>query len=83
VTEISEERQKEILEQFRSKLRDISARVLTRIPPADLAGVLLVQSLAIMNLERDDTACAAWLRDLATGIETLGVEAVTSPKDMN
>ena len=75
--------QKQKLEEFRSKLRDICARVLTRIPPADLAGVLLVQSLAIMNLERDETTCALWLHDLADSVEALGVKAVVSRQDLN
>ena len=74
---------KDILEEFRSKLRDIYSKMLTRVPPADLAGVLLVQALAIMNLERDADACAQWLRDLADGIDALGVDAVVSKHDLN
>jgi hypothetical protein len=75
--------QKEFLKEAQKHLRDVYAKMLMRVPPADLAGVLLVQALAIMNLERDADACAQWLRDLADGIDALGVDEVVSKQDLN
>jgi hypothetical protein len=84
-TETEQKQQRAILEEARRRLRNVSAQLITaaQLPPADVAGIFLVQAIALMNMERDATACAAWLRDLATGIEALGIDALTSPKDLN
>lgn len=82
-TETTEQKQSRILEDARLRLRGISAQLATLIPPADVAGVLLVQALALMHLERDAKACSQWLRDLADGVEVLGIDAVLSQRDLN
>jgi hypothetical protein len=82
-TETPEQKQRRVLEEARGFVRELSARLLTRIPPADLAGVLLVQSISVMHLESDTDVCVQWLRDLADNVEALGVDDVVSRQDLN
>jgi hypothetical protein len=83
MTETSEQEQRRILEEARRFVREFSARLLKRLPPADLAGLLLVQSISVMHLESDTSVCVQWLRDLADNVEALGVDEVVSKHDLN
>lgn len=71
--ETDEQRAARILEEARTRLRGVSAQLVQLAPPADVAGIFLVQALAILNLERDAKACVEWLRTLADHAEILAV----------
>jgi hypothetical protein len=72
-----------LLDETHERLRGISAALVERFGADDVAGLLLVQSMAVMNLDKDAAQAAKWLRELAASVETVGVVAAISKHDLN
>lgn len=76
----------QLLDETRERLRGITAALVQRFGADDIAGLLLVQSMAIMNLDKDAAQAARWLRDLADEVASIGIEAAAaaiSRQDLN
>lgn len=55
-----------------TRLRGVAAGLVKILPADDVAGMFLVQSIAVMGLNKDKTLVAEWLRELADEVETVG-----------
>ena len=68
----------QLLADANERLRGISAALVARFGADDVAGLLLVQSMAIMNLDKEAAQAAKFLRDLADEVASVGIEAAAA-----